>query len=245
MKTLLTGAALIGAGLMMLPQEARAEDWRYCTTMVLDGSGAERIIIMSPLFEATGLAGFEAQWSDYIRPAAEAALREHGVRGQVTSRCSIGEPLANTENHRRRITSIAQQRGILLEHVDWQPRRSGASAIRGPASNGGAAGGGQARSQGGGGSGDGDRRWYYCLLATQPYGRTVYISSVFSAEYPAWGMDGDFGEHVSNLRDGEPVGVGNCQGPHQTSEEASRGRRDDIDDYRRRSVSVVETPWRF
>lgn len=92
-----------------------------------------------------------------------------------------------------------------------------------------------------------DRDWYWCQLAERPYGRTVYVSDVFSP--PAGASETEvetaFEEHVERRYVGEPAAGGLCLGPKASREEAREDRRDTIISLRRGGVAVVRTDWQF
>ena len=92
-----------------------------------------------------------------------------------------------------------------------------------------------------------DRDWYWCQLAERPYGRTVYVSDVFSP--PAGASETEvetaFEEHVQRRYVREPVAGGLCLGPKASREEAREDRQETITSLRRDGVAVVLTDWRF
>lgn len=92
-----------------------------------------------------------------------------------------------------------------------------------------------------------DRDWYYCQLAERPYGRTVYVSDVFTT--PAGASEAEvesaFEDHVQRRYVREPVAGGLCLGPKTSRGEAREDRRDTITSLRRDGVTVVRTNWRF
>lgn len=89
--------------------------------------------------------------------------------------------------------------------------------------------------------------WYFCQLAERPYGRTVYVSDVFTPPVGAGKVEVEtaFEDHVQRRYVGEPVAGGLCLGPKASREEAREDRRDAIDSLRRDGVAVVRTDWRF
>lgn len=92
-----------------------------------------------------------------------------------------------------------------------------------------------------------DRDWYWCQLAERPYGRTVYVSDVFSPPAGAseTEVESAFEEHVQRRYVGEPTAGGLCLGPKTSRQEAREDRRDTITSLRRDGVAVVRTDWRF
>jgi hypothetical protein len=92
-----------------------------------------------------------------------------------------------------------------------------------------------------------DRDWYYCQLAERPYGRTVYLSDVFSL--PAGASEPEvetaFEVHVQRRYVDEPVAGGLCLGPKTSRNEAIESRQDSIISLRRDGVLVVRTYWAF
>lgn len=92
-----------------------------------------------------------------------------------------------------------------------------------------------------------DRDWYWCQLAEWPYGRTVYVSDVFSPPGGAseTGVETAFEEHVERRYVREPVAGGLCLGPDVSREAARRGRQDALDSLRRDGVEIVRTGWQF
>lgn len=92
-----------------------------------------------------------------------------------------------------------------------------------------------------------DRDWYWCQLAERPYGRTVYVSDVFTPPAGAGEVEVEtaFEDHVQRRYVGEPVAGGLCLGPQTSREEAREDRRDAMDSLRRDGVAVVRTDWRF
>lgn len=92
-----------------------------------------------------------------------------------------------------------------------------------------------------------DRDWYWCQLAERPYGRTVWVSDVFTP--PAGASEAEvesaFEDHVQRRHVREPVAGGLCLGPKTSREEAREDRRDTIASLRRDGVTVVRTDWRF
>ena len=92
-----------------------------------------------------------------------------------------------------------------------------------------------------------DRDWYWCQLAERPYGRTVYVSDVFSAPARASETEVEtaFEDHVQRRYIREPAAGGLCLGPKTSREEAREDRRDTIDSLRRDGAAVVRTNWRF
>ena len=92
-----------------------------------------------------------------------------------------------------------------------------------------------------------DRDWYWCQLAERPYGRTVYVSDVFSP--PAGASETEvetaFEGHVQRRYVREPVAGGLCLGPKASREEAREDRQETITSLRRDGVAVVLTDWRF
>jgi hypothetical protein len=91
------------------------------------------------------------------------------------------------------------------------------------------------------------RDWYYCQLAERPYGRTVYVSEVFSLPDGASEVEVEtaFEAHVQRRYVGEPVAGGLCLGPKESREEARDRRHDTIQGLSRDGVTVVRTDWRF
>lgn len=92
-----------------------------------------------------------------------------------------------------------------------------------------------------------DRDWYWCQLADRPYGRTVYVSDVFTPPAGASEVEVEtaFEDHVQRRYVGEPVAGGLCLGPKASREDAVWDRRDTITRLRRDGVAVVRTDWRF
>lgn len=92
-----------------------------------------------------------------------------------------------------------------------------------------------------------DRDWYWCQLAERPYGRTVYVSDVFTPPAGASEIEVEtaFEEHVQRRYVGEPTAGGLCLGPKTSREDAREDRRDTITSLRRDGVAVVRTDWRF
>ena len=92
-----------------------------------------------------------------------------------------------------------------------------------------------------------DRDWYWCQLAERPYGRTVYVSDVFTPPAGAGEVEVEtaFEEHVQRRYVREPVAGGLCLGPKTSREDAVRNRRDTIDSLRRDGLTLVRTDWRF
>jgi len=92
-----------------------------------------------------------------------------------------------------------------------------------------------------------DRDWYWCQLAERPYGRTVYVSDVFTPPAGASEVEVEtaFEDHVQRRYVGEPVAGGLCLGPKASREDAVWDRRDTIASLRRDGVAVVRTDWRF
>lgn len=92
-----------------------------------------------------------------------------------------------------------------------------------------------------------DRDWYWCQLAERPYGRTVYVSDVFTP--PAGASEAEvrsaFEDHVERRYVGEPVAGGLCLGPKASREDALWDRRNTITSLHRDGVTVVRTDWRF
>lgn len=92
-----------------------------------------------------------------------------------------------------------------------------------------------------------DRDWYYCQLTERPYGRTVYVSDIFTP--PAGASEAEvesaFEDHVRRRYVHEPVAARLCLGPKRSREEARQDRRDWVARLRRDGVTVVWTDWRF
>lgn len=92
-----------------------------------------------------------------------------------------------------------------------------------------------------------DRDWYYCQLAERPYGRTVYVSDVFTP--PAGPSEADveaaFEDHVRRRYVREPVARALCLGPKVSREAARRDRQDSLASLRRDGVEIVRTGWQF
>ena len=92
-----------------------------------------------------------------------------------------------------------------------------------------------------------DRDWYWCQLAERPYGRTVYVSDVFTP--PAGASEAEvrlaFEDHVERRYVGEPVAGALCLGPKASRDDALWDRRHTIASLRRDGVAVVHTDWRF
>lgn len=92
-----------------------------------------------------------------------------------------------------------------------------------------------------------DRDWYWCQLAEQPYGRTVWVSDIFTP--PAGASEAEveaaFEDHVRRRHVGAPVTRGLCLGPKASREEAREDRRDTLASLRRDRVEVIQTNWRF
>lgn len=93
----------------------------------------------------------------------------------------------------------------------------------------------------------GDRDWYFCHLAERPYGRTVYMSGVFTppAGVSETEVETAFEEHVQRHYVREPVAGGLCLGPKSSREEALNDRRDAVLSLRRSGATVVQTAWTF
>jgi len=91
-----------------------------------------------------------------------------------------------------------------------------------------------------------DRDWYWCQLAERPYGRTVYVSDVFTPPDGASevAVETAFEAHVQRRYVGERVAGGLCLGPKASREDARRDRQDAIAGLRRDGVAVVRTDWR-
>ena len=91
------------------------------------------------------------------------------------------------------------------------------------------------------------RDWYYCQLAERPYGRTVYLSDVFTP--PAGVSEADveeaFEDHVRRHYVRAPVAGVLCLGPKVSPDAARRDRQDALASLRRDGVEVVRTDWRF
>jgi hypothetical protein len=92
-----------------------------------------------------------------------------------------------------------------------------------------------------------DRDWYWCQLAERPYGRTVYVSDVFTPQAGSSEVEVEtaFEAHVQRRYVGEPVAGGLCLGPKASREDTRRDRQDAIASLRRGGVTVVRTDWRF
>lgn len=92
-----------------------------------------------------------------------------------------------------------------------------------------------------------DRDWYWCQLAERPYGRTVYVSDVFTP--PAGSDEADveaaFEDHVLRRYVRAPVAGALCLGPKVSREAARRARQDALGSLRRDGVAIVRTNWQF
>jgi hypothetical protein len=91
------------------------------------------------------------------------------------------------------------------------------------------------------------RDWYYCQLAERPYGRTVYLSDVFTR--PAGVSEADveaaFEDHVRRRYVRAPVAGALCLGPKVSSNAARRDRQDALASLRRDGVEIVRTDWQL
>jgi hypothetical protein len=92
----------------------------------------------------------------------------------------------------------------------------------------------------------GDLDWYWCQLAERPYGRTVYVSEIFTPP-PGAGeaeVEAAFEDHVERRYVRAPVAGGLCLGPKASRAEAREDRRDWMGRLDRDGVRVVSTRWR-
>jgi hypothetical protein len=92
----------------------------------------------------------------------------------------------------------------------------------------------------------GDRDWYWCQLAERPYGRTVYVSEVFT---PSPGtseaeVEAAFEDHVRRRYVRQAVAGGLCLGPKASRAEAREDRRGWMGRLDRDGVRIVSTRWR-
>jgi hypothetical protein len=89
--------------------------------------------------------------------------------------------------------------------------------------------------------------WYYCQLAERPYGRTVYVSEVFTPSPGVSEADvqAAFEDHVQRRYVGAPVAGALCLGPKASREEARRSRQNSLASLRRDGVAIVWTSWQF
>jgi len=119
-----TISTALSLGLALAATPAAAQDWRYCLTILKDGRGVESALLVGPVLEVAAVPDMKQAWTQFTRATAEAAMRQHGQSGSVTVNCSIGESLAATQSHRRRMLSIAQQRGLPYREIAWNPTPS-------------------------------------------------------------------------------------------------------------------------
>jgi hypothetical protein len=92
----------------------------------------------------------------------------------------------------------------------------------------------------------GDRDWYWRQLVERPYGRTAYVSEVFTPPPGAGEADVEaaFEDHVRRRHVRRPVAGGLCLGPKASREEAQEDRRDWMGRLDRDGIRVVSTRWR-
>tara|TARA_R110002124_G_scaffold165121_2_gene332504 strand:- start:36304 stop:36711 length:408 start_codon:yes stop_codon:yes gene_type:complete len=89
--------------------------------------------------------------------------------------------------------------------------------------------------------------FYYCTLATRPYGDTVYVSRVFGVSPDTYsvGIQNAFASYVSAHFDPDAMAGANCLGPNRDRDEMVNRRMDHIAERRRAGKQVVVTRWAY